>query len=201
MRLVMVLFVFSLLCSGLTGGQGLDQMPCAAVSLQAFLNRQAESLELGERITATASVDELVALTADYIDTVQVLPFSASFCYEGYDTVWRLDQLLHDTYAAQVMRFLGVADEDNTYLQFLPFDRQLVDEQAQILEDLLESGEREGLESTVGGSGGECFYEDLIFPVEQWLAHRTVMVSVEAIETVNEVLAVASDQRAWREET
>ena len=41
----------------------------------------------------------------------------------------------------------------------------------------------------------------MIFPVERWLAHRPVMESVEAIETVADVLAVASYIKAWREET
>ena len=149
MRTLLVLCLISLVCGGLAQGQGVDDNPCAAVNLRSFLDRRAESLELVKRIDATARVDELVALTADYIDAVQVLPFSASFCYEGYDTIWRLDQLLHDAYAAQVMRLSGVADEDNTYLQVLPDDRQSVDEQTQFLEDLLESGERERLQSTM----------------------------------------------------
>ncbi len=201
MRTLLVLCLCSLAFGGLAGGQGVDATPCAAVSLRAFLNRRAESLELAERIEATALVDDLVALAAEYIDTVQVLPFSASFCHEGYDTTWRLEQLLHDTYAAQVMRLLGVADEDNTYLLALPFDRQLVEEQRQRLEALLESGERDGLQSTATGSGDECFYEDLIYPVEQWLAHKPLMEGVESIETVADVLAVGRDMNAWRGRT
>ena len=201
MRKILLVCLFALVCGGLAQGQGADEIPCAAGSLEGFLNRRAEALDLGQRIEATAAVSELVALSADFINMITLLPFSASFCYEGYDTMWRLDQFLNDTYGAQLMRLLDVADQDNTYLQSLPTARQLVDNQAQALEALLESGEREGLTSTMLGSGGECYFEDMILPTQQWLAHEALMKRIQMTETLDDVLNVGSEVSAWREKT
>ena len=198
------LLIFSLLmlvCGGLALGQGADDIPCAAVSLEGFSHRRAEALDLAERIEATPDVGTLVALTPDYIDRVTLLPFSAAFCYEGYDTMWRLDLFLNDSYGAQLMRLLGVPDRDNTYLHSLPAAWQLAEEQAQALEALLESGEREGLTSTILGSGGECHYEDMILPTQQWLAHERLMKRVWKTENLDDVLNVGREVSAWRENT
>ena len=201
MRTLLILCLLLVVSGGLAQGQGADEIPCAPVSLGAFLNRRAEASDMAERIEVTSDVSALVALTADYIDMVTVLPFSGSFCYEGYDTMWRLDQFLNDTYGARLMRLLGVADQDNTYQQSLPAARQLVEEQAQALEALLASGEREGLKSTVSGSGGDCFYEDMILPTQQWLAHERLMKRVETTESLEDILNVGREVSAWREQT
>lgn len=201
MRTLLIFCLVLVVYGGLAQGQGTDDIPCASGSLEAFLNRRAEALDLAERIEATPDIGALVALTADYIDMVTLLPFSASFCHEGYDTMWRLDHFLNDSYGAQLMRLLGVADQDNTYRQSLPAARQLVDDQAQALQALLASGEREGMKSTVSGAGGECFYEDLILPTQQWLAHERLMKRVETTDTLKDVLNLGREVSAWREQT
>ena len=170
MLLVLLLFVFS----PVARGQDSRHQLCSARGIEAFLEARTEIFELASQIQATLSLDDLLAITAEYIDAVSLLSFRTAFCQEGFDMMWRLAQVMNDAYAGQMLQLLDVDDEDNPFLQALPADRDLVAAQVRELEALQESGEREELGSTWTDDGPECTYDVMTFPVDRALEYEAL---------------------------
>ena len=81
MLLVLLLFVFS----PVARGQQSRHQLCSARGIEAFLEARTEIFELASQIQATLILDDLLAITAEYIDAVSLLSFRTAFCQEGFD--------------------------------------------------------------------------------------------------------------------
>ena len=201
MRRLVLLVLLSLVISPLALGQESNHQLCSARGIEEFLNARADIFELASQIQATPYLDDLLPITAEYIDAVSVLAFRAAFCQEGFETMWRLARFLNDVYAGHTMQLLSVADEDNPFLQAMPADQDLVAAQVRKLEAILESGERVELGSTWTDDGPDCCFDVMIFPVYRALEFDAHREEVGTIEDVEDILALGRAMILWREAT
>ena len=195
--LMFLLFVFV----PLARGQVWEHVPCESRAIEFFLERRSNTIELIQRIDAVSSLDDLIAVTADYMDTSRRFAFVIDYCLEGFDIMWRLAAFLNDVYAGRVMGLLGVADEDNPFLGALPADRDTLQQGVTMLETILAAGEREIPETDGSFDGPDCHYEIMIFPVERALAHEALMAEAKSLEDIEDILGFSRGLLAWRDET
>lgn len=195
--LIFLLFVFV----PLSQAQVWEHVPCESRAIEFFLEHKSNTIDLTERIEAASSKDDLIAVTAEYIDSSGSFPFATGYCLEGFDIMWRLARLLNDAYAGQVVRLLGVADEDNPFWGALPADHGNVQQGVAKLETILAAGEREIPETDGLFDGPDCHYEIMIFPVERALAHEPLMAQAESLQDIEDILAFGRALIAWRDTT
>ena len=195
--LMFLLFVFV----PLVQAQVWKHVPCESRAIEFFLEQRTNIIDLVRRIEAASLLDDLIAVTAEYIDSSGLFAFGTGYCLEGFDIRWRLAGLLNDVYAGQVMTLLGVADEDNPFLGNLSLDYDILQQGVTNLETILAAGEREIPETDGLFDGPDCHYEIMIVPVERALAHEPLMADANSLQDIQDILAFGRALIAWRDMT
>ncbi len=182
-------------------GQDAEHRPCTARLIATFLDARSVTEDLAKQIYAARSLDAFLTITPAFIEEMDLLPHRATYCHEGFETMWRLDAYLSDVYAARIFNLQGIDDTENPFAVAVVADLERVELQIQALEALLSSGERADVESNLMGTGSECYYADMILPLARSLEHAALMESLNAIETPQDLPRVGRELIAWREAT
>lgn len=155
---------------------------------------------VNERISKTIralSPEELLAIANEFAGFAKILPFRTRDCLEGYDTIWRLHQLLNDAYAAQSLRLAGVADADNPFARSFEAAREALIPHYERLDAILASGERDDLDEPSSYSAPDCYFEDLAAANDRGIEYRLLVDGAEAADDLSALLAFSRVAVAW----
>ncbi|MCY3917872.1 MAG: hypothetical protein OXG49_17865 [Chloroflexi bacterium] len=170
---------------------------CSAKILKNLFDDRESVHERTNKIEAASSLEELLALADEFKGSVLALSFRSGRCQEGYDRIWRLNQLLNDAYAGQSLRLAGVADVDNPFARAIEAARDPLNRQFEQLDAILGSGERDDLETTGGSGGPDCYYEDMAEANDRGIAYRMFLDGAQAADDLSDLIAYSSEAVAW----
>lgn len=197
MRKLILLLLFIVI--PLSRGADPDYRVCSAKILGNMIQDRATVNEMISEMEAASSPEDLMSIAGEVTRFAKFLPFRSADCLEGYDTTWRLHQLLNDAYAAQTLRLAGIADADNPFAHALTAARAPLDRHFERLNSILDSGERDDLDESRYTSDPDCYYEDMAKANDSAIEFRTLVDGALAAADLHDLLSYGSAAVAWHD--